>query len=114
MERRPKVYVVSKGSHDYKTAEEYGEVVFLYDETRKPNVFASDALVKEVEEKLADSTEEDYLILAGSMLPSAVAFHVLIEKHRHVHNLLYSFKNNNYELRTVRGSQFASMWEEVQ
>ncbi len=102
---RPKVYVVSKGSHDFSKAEEHGDVVFLFQD--KANVFATDQLVKDIEEKLQDSTELDYLILAGSMLPSAVAFHVLMEKHGAVHNLIYSFKNENYEIRTIADRQFS-------
>ena len=106
-----KIYVVAKGAHEYSSAETYGEVVFLYDDDRKANVFATDALIKEIEEKLKDATADDYLIMSGSMLPSAVAFSVLLEKTGVVNNLLFSFRNSNYELRTVRATQFAAVGE---
>lgn len=109
--KHPKVYVISKGSHSYEAATAFGDLVFLYDDNKKANVFASDALVKEIEDKLARSTAEDFLILSGSMVPAAIAFYVLMQKHGEVQNLLYSFKNNNYELRTIRRGQFAPAQE---
>lgn len=108
---RPKVYVTSKGSHDYSLASEYGEITYLYDDERKANVFASDGLIKEIEEKLAGSTPDDFLIFSGSMTPAALAFYVLMNKHGVVQNLLFSFKHNNYELRTIRRGQFAAAQE---
>lgn len=108
---RPRVYITAKGSHDYSKATEHGDLVFLYDENNKANVFASDKLVKDIEKILADSTKEDFLLLSGGMTPAAVAFHVLMQKHGLVNNLLYSFANNNYELRTIRRGQFAAVQE---
>ena len=102
---KPKVYIVSRGSHDYSVAAEHGDIVYLFED--KANVFASDKLVKTIEERLAGSTPDDYLILSGSMLPSSVAWHVMMRKHGLVNNLIFSFKNENYERRTIRGTQFA-------
>lgn len=107
----PRVYITSKGSHSYDKAAQYGEIIYLYDDSKKANVFAADALVKEIEEKLVGATPEDFMILSGSMVPAAIAFFVLMQKHGSVNNLLYSFKNNNYELRTIRRSQFAPVQE---
>lgn len=107
---KPKIFATAKGSHEYTSALPYGELVFLY--TEKANVFASDQLVKDLEKKLEGSTPDDFLILSGSMLPASLAFHILMEKHGHVHNLIYSFKNFNYELRTIRRTQFAIAQEE--
>ncbi len=90
--KKVRVYVTAKGSHDYSKAEEHGELIFLYDEDRKANVFASDALVKEIEERLSGSTPDDFLLLSGSMTPAAIAFSVMMQKHGLVNNLLFSFK----------------------
>ena len=102
----PKVYVVQKSEHDFSRAKEFGEVVFLYDEDHKANVFAPDKLIHEIKAKLADSTPDDYLILSGSMLPAALTFFEWLDKHAICHNLLYSFRDGGYEVRTIRGSQF--------
>lgn len=101
---KPKVYVVAKGSHDFSQAVEHGEITFLFSD--KANVFAADQLVKDIEDKLAGSKPDDFLILAGSMLPAAIAFYVLMQKHGIVNNLIFSFKNNNYEIRSIRSAQF--------
>lgn len=111
MNRQPRVYVTEKGSHDYSKAAEHGELKFLYDKSSRANVFASDALVKEIEEKLVDSNSDDFLLLSGSMTPAVISFYVLMNKHGLVQNLLYSFKNNDYELRTIRRGQFSPAQE---
>ncbi len=102
----PKVYIVQKSEHDFSRAKEYGELVYLYDDEHKANVFAPDKLIHEIKEKLKDSTPDDYLILSGSMLPAALTFFEWTDRHGICHNLLYSFRDGGYEVRTVRGTQF--------
>ena len=102
----PKVYVVEKGAHDYTRAEDYGQIVYMFDKEHTANVFAPDKLVREIKEKLLDSTPDDFLVLSGSMLPAALVFFEWLDRHGSCGILLYSFKNANYELRTIRGAQF--------
>ncbi len=101
---KPRVYVVANTGHDYSSAEQRGELVYLYD--GKVNVFASDKLVKELNEKLADSTPDDYLILSGNQLAASVAFHLMMHLHGIVNVLIFSFKHGIYEIRTIRRSQY--------
>lgn len=102
----PNVYIVAKGEHDYTQAKKYGTLVFMFDEDHKANVFAPDALIRQIKDKLANSTPEDYLILSGSMLPAALTFFEMLDRHAVVHNLLFSFRDGEYEVRTVRAAQF--------
>lgn len=104
-----KVFVPSEGSHDYTKAAQYGELTVLLD--GKVNVFASDALFKDIKNGLEQSSPDDSIILSGNMLAAAMAFHVLMDRHGKVNVLIYSFKNEEYEIRTIRRGQTAA--EEV-
>lgn len=86
--------------HDYSMAEKRGTLTYLYE--GKVNVFASDKLGRELEDKLADSNTSDYMILSGNQLAAAMAFHIMMKKNGLVNVLLYSFKNQEYEVRTIR------------
>lgn len=98
------IFVVSKGPHDYTRAEEHGTLYYMFPD--KVNVFASDQLLKDIHEKLRGSSSDDFLIMSGNMLASAMAFSVLMAKHGVVNVLIYSFKHVEYEVRTIRRGQF--------
>lgn len=102
--KRATVFVVADSGHEYSKAADRGNIVFLYED--KVNVFASDKLVKEIEEKLANSEPGDFLILSGNQLAAAIAFDVMLNKHGQVNVLIYSFKFQLYELRTIQATQF--------
>ena len=97
------VYIVSDSGHDYSTAKNLGELVFLYPE--KINVFASVQLVKDLHDKLRDAKPEDYLLPSGNSLATCTAFAILLHRHGAVNFLIYSFRNRIYEVRTIASSQ---------
>lgn len=107
----PKVYVVSDSGHDYSKAWEHGEVVFLLES--KVNVFAIGKLVRTVEEKLAGARPEDYLVLSGSSVGGCLAFHSLLERLGRVQLLIFSFRDQRYEVRTVSRELFMVAPERV-
>lgn len=94
------VWVVSNAGHDYEPAKVRGEIKFLFD--GKVNVFASDALVKEIDQKLEPATAEDFLCPSGTALANCIAYEHLMSRFGKVNVLLYSHKNNEYEIRTIR------------
>lgn len=100
-----KVYIVSNTGHDYTPAERRGDLVFIFGS--KVNVFATDKMVKEVEQCLKDSSSEDFLLASGAAPASCAAFSVLMRKHAKVNFLIWSFRNQVYEIRTVYKSQFS-------
>lgn len=104
MSAKPTVYVVSDTGHDFSSAEERGTLKYMFD--GKINVFASDKLCQDIQEAVRDSGPDDYLIPSGNALAACIAFAVLMEKHGKVNTLIYSFKNELYEIRTVRKKQF--------
>ena len=97
-----KVFVVQKNGHDFSKAERFGEVMYLFE--GKVNVFASDALVQDVKERLRDAEERDYLCLSGSSLANCIAYSYLLKTFGKVNVLLHSFRDEVYELRTVHDS----------
>lgn len=97
------VYIVSDSGHDYSTAKRLGNLEFLHD--GKINVFASDKLIKELHEKLADSTADDFLLPSGNSLATCAAFAILLNKNSAVNILIYSFRNKMYEVRTILKNQ---------
>lgn len=100
------VYIVSDAGHDYSTAAARGTLVFLWNS--KINVFASDQLVKDIAAKLMGSQPEDFLLPSGNSLATCTAFAHLLLKHGKVNMLIYSFRNEVYEARTIRLEQCAA------
>ena len=95
-----KVWVSADSSHDLTAAKAHGEIVTVV--PGKVNVFASDALRNTVEAMLKDSGPEDFCLLAGNMLVSALVYNCLMELHGKVNILIYSFRQEIYEIRTIR------------
>lgn len=108
--KKPVVFVVSDSGHDFSSAEQRGEIQYIFD--GKVNVFASDQMCREIVDKLQGSTEDDYLVPSGNALAACVAFSTLMEKHGKVNALIYSFKHSVYEVRTVRSKQLVGEREE--
>lgn len=106
---KPRVYVVADTGHDFSAAGEKGDLTFMFD--GKINVFASDKLCQDIVEAVKDSSPDDYLIPSGNALAACVAFAALMERHGKVNTLIYSFKNEIYETRTVRKKQLTTAEE---
>ena len=104
--RKPRVYVVNDGGHDFSPAMSRGELVIL---TRgSVNVFATDRLLQELKDKLNESHEDDFLLTSGNGLVSCLAHTFMMLKHGRVNLLIYSFKNKDYELRNMTLRQYTS------
>lgn len=100
----PTVWVISDSGHDYTKAAPLGEVKFVFD--GPVNVFASDRLVKEIEAKMVDAQEGDYVLPSGATLANCLIFTLLCLRFGKVSILIYSFKKQNYEVRTIHLNQF--------
>lgn len=101
MENR-KVYVVNKSGHDLSAANKYGELVFLTE--GKVNIFATDRLLKELEEKLKNSSLNDYLLVSGSVVLGALTIKIMLEIHGTVNLMIFNFKTNDYVVRTIKST----------
>ena len=98
----PQIFAVHDNGHDLSAAAKYGRVAFLFSREEKINVFAADLLVRTVRERLADATEDDYLVLTGNTIACCVAYSYLLKTFGRVNILIFSFRNSEYELRTIR------------
>ena len=105
------IYVVSDSSHDYSDAQRFGEMIFLFKE--KINVFAIGKLAKLINEKLANAQVEDYLILSGNSIAGCMAFYTLLKNFNQVKLLIFSFRDQQYEARTITRSMFETTSEKV-
>lgn len=99
------VWVVADGGHDYSDAARFGEVRFLL--PKRPNVFAIGQLVREVEAKLQGVRRGDALLLSGSALACCLVFYAWLQQLGEVQVLIFSFRDQRYELRAVRLEQLA-------
>lgn len=95
-----KVWVVQNSGHDFTATKDFGEIAFLFPD--KINVFASDVLVRDIEDKLEAAKEDDYLVLSGPALANCVAYSFLLRKFSKVNVLIFGHKKGKYEIRTVR------------
>jgi len=96
-----RVWAVHDNGHDLSKAGKYGEVRCLFKSGEKINVFAADALARDVREKLEGAEEGDHLILTGSAVANCLAFCYLMKKFARVNVLIWSFRDLAYEPRTI-------------
>ncbi len=96
-----KVYVVSPSYHDYSSAEEYGELIYLSEQTL--NKFATTSMMRLFESGLENSSPEDYILIAGAPVMTILASSVFAVKHGRLNLLLFkaSASGNKYEARTI-------------
>lgn len=100
-ERRPKVFVVNKSTHDYSQAEKYGELVYVT--TGHQYHFATGTHARNWLEKLKNSQPEDMIILSSLNVLCGIGCAVFAMLHGRLNLLLY--RNGKYMLREVRLDQ---------
>lgn len=83
-----RVYVVNMGTHDYKPAEQYGELVFM---TRGIlNLNNVKGYGENMRKLISDSIAEDYLLFSGPTVISALAVKIWFEFHQKC-KIIYSY-----------------------
>ena len=97
----PNVFVVQDNGHDVSKAVVFGEIQCLFGRDTKINVFAADALARDIREKLGSSEEDDFLLLTGNAVANCIAYAHLMKKFARVNLLIWSFRNGEYERRTI-------------
>ena len=97
MDRRPKVYIPNKGTHDYSTAQQYGELVFITQGSI--NKFALDTIYRTAVACMADSSEDDYLIISSLNSLCSICAAILARKHGRLNFLL--FRRDRYIERII-------------
>ena len=92
-----KVYIISASAHDFSPAEEFGELVPL---SQGPcNRYSVNNIHRIFWPVLKDSNPDDYLLVCGLGIMTAVATAIMSHLHGRVHFLL--FKKGGYIPRTL-------------
>ena len=95
--RTPKVFILNRGCHNFSAAKQYGELIFMTEGLI--NRYAVSEIYRTFEEYLADSTDQDYLLVSGMSTMLVVASGILSAKHGCLNLLLY--KSGKYLQRCI-------------
>lgn len=82
-----KVYVVNKSSHDFSSAEKFGELIFMT--SGRMSRFGTNDMIRKFKESMIDSDKDDYLLLCSLNVMNALACSVFAQKHSTLNLLLY-------------------------
>lgn len=96
--RRPKVYVINRGAHDYSDAERYGDLVYLTEGLLK-NPFNTASFYRYAADAMHDAYDGDYILVTSLNSMCTVAGWIIGRLGFSLRLLL--FKNDNYIVRTV-------------
>ena len=100
----PRVYVVNKSSHDYSPAEDFGKIIYLSYKSLSP--FGTSKLFRSFSEKLKGSEWDDFILVSGLSIMTAIACCIFVSKHKRLNLLIYNHAElkagrNPYSPRTV-------------
>lgn len=99
--KKPKVFVVSRGYHDYSAAEPFGEIIYLAEGTM--NKFHVANMARQFETELKNSNPDDYLLIGGPAVMCIIAASMMMRLHGRVNMLLFRShpKGDDYVERTL-------------
>lgn len=83
----PKVYVVSKSAHDFSDAERYGILIPL--STGPMNRYNVNNIHRQFEDIMAESSDNDYILICGLSIMSSVACGIMAAKHGKLNLLIF-------------------------
>jgi hypothetical protein len=98
--RRRKVFVVSKGFHDWQKAAKFGDVVFLSNSSMN-RVAVSGMMRKFLPILQEQSQPEDIIVISGLSVMNSLACAIFAMLHQKLTLLLYDGDNERYILREV-------------
>jgi hypothetical protein len=93
-----KVYVVNRGGHDYSSAERFGTLIFCTE--GQLSKYDTGQMYRQLMTCMADSNQEDYILLTSLTTLCSVAAAIFSVKHQRV-NFLIHRKEDGYVERTV-------------
>ncbi len=87
-----KVYIVNKSAHDFSSAMDFGELIFLSE--GPVNRYATNNMMRIFTDKMKDSSSEDHIVLCSLNVMNSIACSVFVHKHGRLNLLL--FKDGHY------------------
>ena len=98
----PKIYIPNKGVHDYSSATQYGELIFL--SHGKFKLLSIGRMFRTFEPYLKESSPNDYIMLAGATVMNVIACVIFAILHSKLNLLIYSVDHRGdgqYKKRTI-------------
>ena len=102
-----RVYIVNKGCHDYSKAQEFGELVTMSDGSFSR--FATGKIFRQFQPHVQNSQSEDYLLVSGLTIMTAVAVGMFAVKHGKVNLLLHNQNPGEVEVYVKRTIDFRGL-----
>jgi hypothetical protein len=104
----PRVYVANKSSHDFSAAERFGELEFLTEGV--VSKFSVADIDRQIRYRLRLSSPNDYILITGMSIVSALACVCFAMKHNKLNLLIYTDKryierNLNYNYQRTNRKQ---------
>ena len=91
----PKIFVPNKSIHDFSSAEEFGDIIFLSEGNL--NRYNTSKIYRLFYPIMKNSTPDDYLLVTGLPMANLVAAFILIKKHKRLNLLLFKSSKNKKE-----------------
>lgn len=95
----PKIYVLTRSSHNINELQLPGEVVYLAETAI--NRFATNKIYRHFRHVLERSSSSDYILLSGLTVMAIVAAGIFAAKHNRLNLLIYNPKTETYIARTL-------------
>ena len=95
--RTPIVFITNLGAHDYRPAEEFGELRFLT--KGKIKRYSTNTIYRDLIDGMQDAEREDYLLISSLSILNSIAAAIIARKFGVVNFLLYY--EGKYILRSV-------------
>ena len=105
------VFISNMSEHDYSSATQFGALRFVT--SGNYPIYKTSRLMEEIAETLAESTQEDHLLLSGSAVIAALCMTVWLTYHSRINILLYDHANNVYEERKLDKSSIRVLVERI-
>lgn len=87
----PKVYIPNKSSHNFDSAKQYGELVYVTE--GNVNRYATNKMYRQIAEVLSDSCADDFIVVTGMPELQIVLNSYFATKHGKLNLLLFQSRN---------------------
>ena len=87
-----KVFIVNRSNHDFSSAQEYGELIFLSEGPM--NRYSTNNMMRTFAERMQNSEKADYIVPCSLNVMNSIACALFAHKHSTLNLLL--FKEGNY------------------
>ena len=95
----PTVYIINKSGHDFSSAAEFGTIKYLSKGVINP--YQALKIYRQFVDALSDSKPEDYILITGLPIMTAIATAIMSRKHGVINFLIFNATTNKYKSRCI-------------